>query len=1304
MYGLIVIGIQNYVESVYGENVWLRILEKSNTGLLTFQTHNIYSDTVPERLFLAFSNETGETIENVTYETGLSFAKFISDYGYGNLLRVQGRDFISFLHNLDNLHEYLRLSYPDIQPPSFSVMQITNDCIRLKYSSRRNGYTHYVRGQLMTLAKRLYNLDIKVIFIDKKIINNVYETIYDIYALNGKRWIDLHNYDIQKPLDIWGDTISSNVFFDIFAFSLLITNQMKIKRVSTSFRKLDSSLEGSDFNEKFLLFKPFIKSNIEETPTINLILCNYLAFILINLRKFIETTYGNEIWLQILENTLNNQKIFQTYQIYDDHLYYQLINNLSQLINKSINDLYIDNGKYFIQFLIDYGYINLLKFMGKDFINFLNNLNELHKQIQYCYPCIKSPLFTIIKIENDHLIYLLYCSQRNNFINFVKGQLINVAKLIYNININIELLNQQNSDLLTLRRLSPPSSSSSSLTSSMYFENYFRIDCLNGRLQMNEYLPNIKSLCISNDIIQSNINNNELHSLLPFYIIINQNLIIMKVGEAIQRICNNLIGCNFKKFFLIRYPVIHCTFEQIKLHMHNTFELVLMKNQCLDKNNGHSKIGKTECKFRGEMRYVEQWDMLLFLGAPSIRDIKHLNEHGLYICDLNMFDRSRDVIICGDQISSELLKLFQLQRKKSEELERSMKHLDRIRKLTDRLLYQCIPRAVARKLRDGIPANETIETYDSVSICFTKVFNFCAKCMHTSVDQIVELLNKMYTLFDDLTEISNVYKVETVGDSYMLVSGAPHKTRFHSAHITEMALNILKVTHESLAWPKSNDSKDTTDNEDEKEVLKLYIGCHTGPIVAGIVGHKAPRYCLFGDTVNTASRMMSSGVPDRIHVSQMFAANLSEFPYILEYRGETDVKGKGKMRTYFVNGRNDDFTLSDNLYGNQLNFSKILEKDVEDIELDDSTISHNTSIDPMNEFIEKDHEISSECSTGIDLDELLDHKDKQNEEYNINLNKHNNMMINKLTDSVDTVSCNNNNQAIIPTDHNENELVSHNESLLSATNQNDEIHHHITTTITITITTTNTTTTSASTSTTTTTTTNHDINNNNNSIISNGDIYTNFKLSKAKRNNEKSYEKLGNHNLLNESNLDLIHYQCQIQNINELPCCSLQSSSIYKKDVKFALDNEKIISYKYESTEDDYESNGEFHSLDVNNGNDKVEEKCKTKVFEGISHEIECSSKQQQHSQKRLPVNFKNITSVEQKYKIEKFRKMIKNNSFGQMNPISLSSSGSDLFNTLYEPLTLGLTELAIVKPNEPIKYLGSWLKRYKSMEQEEDC
>ncbi|VDQ07020.1 unnamed protein product [Trichobilharzia regenti] len=173
--------------------------------------------------------------------------------------------------------------------------------------------------------------------------------------------------------------------------------------------------------------------------------------------------------------------------------------------------------------------------------------------------------------------------------------------------------------------------------------------------------------------------------------------------------------------------------------------------------------------------------------------------------------------------------------------------------------------------------------YDAVSICFTKVFNFSAKCMHTSVNQVVELLNKMYTLFDDLTESCNVYKVETIGDSYMLVSGAPYKTRFHSAHIAEMALNILKVTNESLSWPRStkrkhsNDSDDNDDDDDdseeeEEEKLRLFIGCHSGPIVAGIVGHKTPRYCLFGDTVNTASRMMTYGMVSSLTVMRLINA------------------------------------------------------------------------------------------------------------------------------------------------------------------------------------------------------------------------------------------------------------------------------------------------------------------------------------------------------------------------------------------------------------------------------------------------
>ncbi|KAM3936775.1 atrial natriuretic peptide receptor 1-like [Leptodactylus fuscus] len=210
---------------------------------------------------------------------------------------------------------------------------------------------------------------------------------------------------------------------------------------------------------------------------------------------------------------------------------------------------------------------------------------------------------------------------------------------------------------------------------------------------------------------------------------------------------------------------------------------------------------------------------------------------------------------------------------------------------TDRLLYSMLPKQVADDLRQGKPSQA--QSYSSATVFFSDIVGFTHLSSTSTPYQVVDFLNKLYTTFDDIIDNYDVYKVETIGDAYMVVSGVPKENGiYHASQIASMALDLVSVCKTFRIPHKPNTQ------------LRIRAGIHSGPVVAGVVGTKMPRYCLFGDTVNTASRMESTSEALKIQCSSSAHDLLKQIGgYKLVCRGTLTIKGKGDMTTYWLEGK-----------------------------------------------------------------------------------------------------------------------------------------------------------------------------------------------------------------------------------------------------------------------------------------------------------------------------------------------------------------------------------------------------------------
>ncbi|XP_070156239.1 soluble guanylate cyclase 89Db [Polyergus mexicanus] len=599
------------------------------------------------------------------------------------------------------------------------------------------------------------------------------------------------------------------------------------------------------------------------------------GMLLESVQYFVQLEFGEEIWLHILEKADCKHMVFNTRQIYSDELMTNLAAALATYTGDSMDNIMQFFGKCFVRFFSNLGYDCTVKATGRYFCDFLQSVDNIHMQMRFTYPKMKSPSMYTTHVDPQGVV-LVYRSTRQGFTHYLMGQLFQIAKDLYNTELSIRVLETSNNI---------PGSRSVMIKFRIDFDNRQYI-MKNNRIKatLNRELPPVSCTF--------------LLRLFPFGIVMNKDIRILGAGDKLLQAwggTTSILNKHVTEIFKLRRPKgISFTWGNI-MYLHSVmFELELIRA-----NDHHSSInsdsipstssgldrrgsqGARSILLKGQMRYIEDIKAIIFLCSPLINNLDELLNMSLYLNDLNPHGMSKELVLAGWQHCGRLEMMFERAEQRSTELENSYVLLDRWKNKSDELLYSMIPQTVADRLRAGASPLSTCESFESITVLFCELCDFDYSTIEGAMD-IVLSMNAVFSCFDTLMDQFNVYKVETVGRVYMAASGAPDRNENHAQNIADVSLQLIEHVR-SLELPSGLD-------------IRIRIGIHSGPAVAGVVGIKLPRYCFFGDTVNTASRMQTTSLPGKVHISSSTKALLPKDRYRTESRGVVWVKVFSKKK------------------------------------------------------------------------------------------------------------------------------------------------------------------------------------------------------------------------------------------------------------------------------------------------------------------------------------------------------------------------------------------------------------------------
>eukprot|EP00043_Microstomoeca_roanoka_P000114 m.26766 g.26766 ORF g.26766 m.26766 type:complete len:689 (+) comp10121_c0_seq1:129-2195(+) len=595
------------------------------------------------------------------------------------------------------------------------------------------------------------------------------------------------------------------------------------------------------------------------------------------------------------------------FRYYTDEQTGKILATIGKVTQRSQEDCKYEAGKFFLTGILESGYGNALRTLGKDFYTMLTNLDSLHESFLSSFPNMRTPSVRPEK-NPDGTLSIHYYSATEGLAPFMMGSLVACAARLYDLDIEIH------------HRIKK--------------DNGHGHDIFHVYMDPRGFGDEHKVANDAEEMCKITLSARSTNSLFPWHFAIDRALKVVSVGKALaSRLKKRELGQSAKRIFKMLRPInstfdfdtladldgIPCLFSIAAEHLRDdhTEECVpksgvpflnvtdvgcpfssassVMSSKrssgdfLLLANRISAKV--ENIKLHGQLSYNEELDVVMFLGTPTLHSVEEMEAQDIELADMPVHSHAREVLY-GSMFQSASAKNSNAIDERLAALDRSMAEVSETKRQIDDLLHSILPPVVASSLARGeIPP---AERYSNVTVLFSDIAGFTNISSEVPAEEIMKMLHKLFMKFDALVEEHGCYKVETIGDAYMVAAGCPEELEDHAIRIGRLAIDMVHTARTILS-PLDG------------EPIRIRIGIHSGPLMAGVVGRARPRYCLFGDTVNVASRMESNSIPGVIQVTYRFTQALPpNHPFEIVPRGHIEIKGKGMMKTFLLLGSTED--------------------------------------------------------------------------------------------------------------------------------------------------------------------------------------------------------------------------------------------------------------------------------------------------------------------------------------------------------------------------------------------------------------